>query len=155
MNQIANFRIARLRAVPTLFTSATTAGNILANPVQIAALPINWQGELVNILVIDAKGNNAKLDVVLLGENQSLGTLGSAPRISAANAGKILTVATVEAFDYRTLGSGLSVAVAPVNATLTAASGEIWVALIDRTGGKTYAASDLTVVLDFRTDNPL
>jgi hypothetical protein len=135
----------------TCVTGAQTAGDIIADSqVLTDAMRANdANGYLVGFVLNDQDDQGAATDVVFLSANQSLGTEGSTPNISDANADKILGVVEVAAADWKDFG-GARIATKTMTSTglplpITPASGtdDVYVALVTQ-GTPTYTATGIT-----------
>jgi hypothetical protein len=152
----SNFKYLYLSATPVLDTAATTAGDVLAPTIELSGGAFSYPayGDLLHINVLDKSGNAAALDVVLLNSATDLGTAGAAISISDADAEKIVLTQQVPVDNYINLVNSQRASVPCVVPFKQALSGKLYLALVDRTGGNTYAASDLIVELYIRLDNP-
>lgn len=154
MNGIGNFKVLSLAATPTLDTGSTTAGDVLCAPIALApSLTEVFEGEVVGVRVLDKSDQGAELDVVLLKSATALGTAGSAVSLSDTEAEEILTVVSLEADDYVDLVNS-QIAEVECGRPIKMQGGALYLALIDRTGGKTYAAEGLVVTVLLRADDP-
>jgi len=148
------FNTLALEVTPALDTNATTAGDVLC-PTVVLSPTLSGQaftGEIVGLTVLDKADNGAELDVVFLKSATDLGTAGAAISISDSDAEEILRVVNVPADSYVDLvGSQL----ADVDAGKPFKCGSnLYVALVDRTGGNTYAASSIVLRVYVRSDDP-
>ncbi|MEM0966607.1 MAG: hypothetical protein AAGJ81_10710 [Verrucomicrobiota bacterium] len=153
MNHIGNFKIRDCRVVPVLDTNATTAGDVLCATTQLTVLPPGWKGTVERITVLDKDHNGAALDVVLLEDDTSLGTAGSAVSASDAAAEKVVAVQQVAASDYADLVNS-QLADVELAKPIGAGGGALYAALIDRTGGNTFTASGIVLTVYLRSDDP-
>ena len=143
-----------LQVTPVLDTAATSSGNVLCATVALAPTLAGqvFEGEIVGVTVLDKDGNGAELDVVLLGSEVDLGTPGSGVSISDADAENVLRIVRVSDSDYTDLSTSKF---ADVECGKPLKCGTaLYVGLIDRTGGNTYAASGIVLSVYLRADNP-
>lgn len=151
---IANFKVLRKTVNPTLITSASDLGDILCAPAKVHLGPIGLTGEIVGLTVTDNSSNAAELDVCFLNGDSALGTPGSAPNVTAAQLGRrLLRTIRVNSEDYRAFGSH-RVADVEAGSALQVPGGQLYLTLIDREGGNTWAATDIELNVYIRVDDP-
>ena len=149
-----NFKTLELEVTPALDTAATSAGDVLCPTVALtpALAGQTFEGEVVGITVLDKADQGAALDVFFLDSEVDLGTAGAAISISDADAESILRVQSVLPDDYIDL-TGSQFADIELGKPLKCLQ-SLYVALVDRTGGKTYAADSIVLRVYLRADNP-
>lgn len=133
-------------ATMTLHTSALTSGVVMGSPVALtnAMRVAGGRGILESLVVFDEDDQGFGLDLVFESASQALGTLGSNPSISDANARDILGIVSVVASDFIDLGGQRTATLRNVGLLLeaAAASRDIFVAAISR-GTGTYTANGI------------
>lgn len=139
---------------PTLDTNATTAGDVLCAPFEITGVDFSRnfiRGFINGIWLLDKSDQGAQLDLVLFNSSTaSLGTAGSAISISDADAEKIMAVINIQVGDYTDLvGSQLANFSFIERFSLIGSEKVLYGQLVDRTGGKTYAADGIQLRLLF------
>lgn len=158
-NKQVNFQVKVFDvALVTEIAGALADGDVLSNPVELVLAgkypTEGLRGEITSILVHDKDAEGPALDLVFLDENQSLGTLNSAPNISDANSEKIFGVQAVAAADFRTLTTGKLARPSlgqPIPFSVSA--GSIWIGAIARAAVTYTAATDLRLRLGIRLFN--
>jgi hypothetical protein len=155
-DQIANFRVRKLRAQPAIDADITYDANDVMNaPVLLEpALPVNFRGELVGLQVYSKNNRTPELDVVFLNSAEPLGTVGAAVTIADASAqAAIERIVRVDDDAWKPLAADKHIADIDCGKPLQSRTGQLYVALIDRTGG-IYNADDLTITAWVRSDDP-
>lgn len=155
-DQISNFRVRKLRAQPAIDDNITYDANDVMNaPVLLEpVLPANFRGELVGLQVYSKNDRKPELDVVILNQSIALGTVGAAVTMSDANAlAAIERILRVETDDWKPLAAEKHLADIDCGKPIQSRTGELYVALIDRTGGE-YDDDDLTITAWVRSDDP-
>lgn len=139
---------------PTLDTNATTAGDILCAPFQITGIDFSrnqLRAFLNGIWLLDKSDQGAQLDLVLFNSSTaSLGTAGSAISISDTDAQSIVAVINVQVSDYTDLVNSQLANFSLIHEfSLIGSEKVLYGQLVDRTGGKTYAADGIQLRLLF------
>lgn len=151
---IANFRSRKYEVDLVIDTSAYGASDLLSDIVAITLDPSGKavSGTIRGITLLDKDDEGALLDLVILDDNKSLGTINSAPNISDANAQAV--VAVVPITSYSDLG-GAKVArpsFDPID--FEVAAGVLYIGAVNGAGTPTYtAASDLRLKLMIQLHN--
>ncbi|MEO0797423.1 MAG: hypothetical protein AAFX93_19905 [Verrucomicrobiota bacterium] len=149
-----NIRITNLHPIvvehtPTCSTSATSAGDILADTEPVSGVwpysisnPVN--GVISSLALLDKNDHGANLDVVLLKSPASMGAENAAVSIDDVSAEQIIGVIPVRSADYTDFVNS-QVATPQFNPIpLKIDAGErLNVAIIDRSGTNTFTASGL------------
>lgn len=139
-----------VRIAPTLQTSAYTAGTVLFATTAIANLaPSNDQGiVLESLFVVDKDDEGAAITLHFFSSNVALGTLGSAPSLSDADAASSwLGSVDIVTGDYKDLGGVKVASLKGIGLNLQPGSGAraVWVGGI-AVGTPTFAGTtDLTL----------
>jgi hypothetical protein len=114
MPSISNFRTHVIDVTLTHPAETFSAGDVIAATQAVEVGPTTRQarGTINNIIVVDSNDLGKQFDIVFLESNVSLGTEGSAASISAADAGKVLTVVD-SGIGYSDLGGAKVAQVSP------------------------------------------
>jgi len=132
--------------LPTLYAAgAVSDGVVLFNPIAItnAARTSGGLLGLQSIEVLDEDDLGLAFDLIFMDASSNLGTLGSAPNITDANARKIIGRVSIATGDYYDLGASRFASVHNVGLMMKSLAGrDIYVAGIAR-GAGTYTANGL------------
>lgn len=141
-----------IEVVPVLDTNAYAAGDVLFNPIALSDVgrEVGGWALLQSLNVLDENDQGVEMDLVFMASQQNLGTINSAPNITAVNARVIRGWMKVAATDFIDLGAARIASLGNLGRMIQCDAGQtsLWVAGITR-GAPTHTASGLRLRFGF------